>query len=119
MDALRHCRNLIRPVLLWWVLALGVSVATAIVKPGSLQLVCSGAGTTVLLSVDGDGKKNATSAALGMDCPLCQPAPALPPPTELAADAERADFLLATLAQPPVVAATAPPFPPRAPPTLS
>ena len=119
MDTLRNCRNLIRLVLLWWVLTLGVSVATAIVKPGSLQLVCSGAGTTVLLSVDGDGKKNATSAALGMDCPLCQPAPALPPPTELAADAERADFLLATLAQPPVVAATAPPFPPRAPPTLS
>jgi hypothetical protein len=81
--------------------------------------VCSGAGTTVLLSVDGDGDENATSAAPRMDCPLCQPTPALPPSTELAAHAERADLLPATLTQPPVAAATAPPLPPRAPPTLS
>ena len=92
MNSLRRCRNFSRFVLLWFTPALGVAVASPIVKPGSLQSVCSGAGVSMLMAVDGE--TDATGTALGMDCPLCQPAPALPPPTELAADAERADFLL-------------------------
>lgn len=49
MSALRPTRSLACLVLAWFVLALGVAVASPLVKPQSWQMVCSAAGTVKLL----------------------------------------------------------------------
>ena len=61
MSALRPARNLARLVLAWFVLALGVAVASPLVKPQSWQMVCSAAGV------------------VKMECPLCWLVAAPPP----------------------------------------
>lgn len=77
MSALRPARNLARLVLAWFVLALGVAVASPLVKPQSWQMVCSAAGTAWLLSIDDAGL--AGTSAQQMECPLCWLVAAPPP----------------------------------------
>lgn len=55
MSALRPARSLARLVLAWFVLALGIAVASPLVKPQSWQMVCSAAGTVKLLNIDDAG----------------------------------------------------------------
>lgn len=60
-------------VLVLFCLTLGVSVASPIVKPQRLHIVCSGAGTgaTVLLAQADDHAAQAPGALGLLDCPLC------------------------------------------------
>ena len=102
-------------VLAWFVLALGVAVASPVVQPHSLEIVCSGTGATKILL-------HTSSATLelgvhGSECPLClvpgaPPAPpSLVPPVLTPLAHARALFFSS-----PVVAATAAPPPARGPP---
>jgi hypothetical protein len=77
MQRLRHARFLARLVLAWFALAIGVAVASPVVQPKSLQLLCSGG--VMKLLVQGDADEPAPAAAL--DCPLCATT-AAPPPRE-------------------------------------
>jgi hypothetical protein len=77
MSALRPARSLARLVLAWFVLALGLAVASPLVKPQSWQMVCSAAGTVKLLSIDNAGL--ARTSAHQMECPLCWLVAAPPP----------------------------------------
>jgi hypothetical protein len=70
LQALRQAQLLARLVLVWFVLSLGVAVASPMVKSDGLQMVCSGT-SVKLVNADGD-----TASAQGMDCPLCGPAAA-------------------------------------------
>jgi hypothetical protein len=65
LHLLRQAKLLTRLVLVWFVLSLGVAVASPLVKPGSVQLVCSGT-SVKLVNTDGD-----EASAHTLDCPLC------------------------------------------------
>lgn len=74
MDAIRNHRLLARLVLAWFVLFVGVSVASPIVQPSATQLICSASGAMKLVALDGpDGEGQAQTGVATMDCPLCSP----------------------------------------------
>lgn len=68
MQRLRNAALLARLVLAWFALSLGVAMASPLVKPQSLELVCGGGGAMKLLSQDGQGKPAGPHT---LDCPLC------------------------------------------------
>lgn len=55
MQSLRRARLLARLVLAWFLLSLGVAVASPIVLPQSMQLVCSASGSVKLVVSSADG----------------------------------------------------------------
>ncbi len=71
MQALRRARFLARFVLVWFALALGVAVASPLVKPQAMELVCSSAGSVKLVQLGDD--EGRTAATPTLDCPLCLP----------------------------------------------
>lgn len=75
MQRLRHARFLARLVLAWFALSLGVAIASPLVKPVDLQLVCSVAGAKLLVKGDSGDK----TAGHTLDCPLCAATGAPPP----------------------------------------
>lgn len=108
-----------RWVLLWFVLSLGVAVASPIVNPQAMELVCSGAGSIKVVVHTEDGAQE--MGASHMDCPLCVLTGA-PPPTVSAASFDL-PLPLGRVVQPipaaRLAAATAAPLPARGPPTFS
>lgn len=118
MHILRAARLITRLALVAWLLALGAAIASPLLKPQALSLVCSGAGAVKLLP-QGDGADD-DSGGHALDCPLCL-TPGAPPPAPA-----RTGELLSPLAHVlrPVPAAwiawlTAAPLPPRGPPRHS
>ena len=77
MQRLRQASFLARLVLVWFALAIGVAVASPVVKPQAAQLVCSGSGAMQLVIPAGDDGQPPTTHTF--DCPLCA-AVAPPPP---------------------------------------
>lgn len=69
-------KHLVRLVLAWFVLAMGVAVASPLVNPQELQLVCS-AGAMKLLVKTADGSEATTGHKL--ECPMCATVGAPPP----------------------------------------
>lgn len=118
MSATRTFSALRLWVLAWFMASMGVAIASPLVNPQSIEVICSGAGTIKLLVQTDDGMVE--MSATGMDCPLCA-TPGAPPP------APAASILplhpLAHAVQPVevarVAAATAAPLPARGPPTRS
>ncbi len=116
MFHLRHARLLARLVLVWFVLAVGVAVASPLVKPQSLALVCSGAGALKILVV-GDAADASLAGAGLLDCPLCLQGGAPPPAAPVGACG--LSVAAASLSAPPwpvVAARAAGPLPGRGPP---
>lgn len=119
MHALRTSTILARLVLAWFVLTLGVAVASPVVHPKAMELVCSASGSVKLVVVDGTSEgQQGTSHTL--DCSLCLPA-SLPTPLfphqlvlpQVHVNA-RHPFASAHIA-----ALLGAPLPPRGPPSLS
>ena len=108
-----------RWVLLWFVLSLGVAVASPLVHPQSMELVCSGAGPVKVVVHTDDGARE--MGASHMDCPLCVLTGA--PPPAMVAPAFDLPLPLGRVVQPipaaRLAAATAAPLPARGPPTFS
>lgn len=106
MHRLRQARLLARLVLAWLLLSLGVAVASPLVQPQTMQVLCSPAsGGFKLITLDGDGAP--VSDTHHLDCPLCLPLSA-PPPAAWAPPAAHAR----PHAAPSGVLATAPAAPP-------
>ena len=116
MQQLRHAIQLTRLVLVWFVLSVGVAIASPIVNPHGMDLVCTSAGS-VKLVVQGDDDVAASSHTL--DCPLCASINAPPPAlnTTLTQPAPLA-YALQPIAAAHMAALTAPPLPSRGPPAL-
>lgn len=74
MHRLRTSSRLVHLVLAWFALTLGAAVLSPVVHPKSMQPVCSD-GSVKLIAVDHEGK-----AGHVLDCPLCLPWHASPPP---------------------------------------
>lgn len=110
--------GLIRWVLLWFALSLGVAIASPVVHPQAVELVCSSAGSVKAIVHTDDG---AQELGMGhMDCPLCVLAGAPPatPTVKLPALMPLSHGVRpAPVAH--IAAATAAPPPARGPPSLS
>jgi hypothetical protein len=118
MQSLRRALTLVRLVLAWFVLAIGVAVASPIVQPQAMELICSGSGVMKIVVKAEDG--TAQPAGHTLDCPLC--AHGASPPPVVKASTEPPHPLSHALR--PIVAAhlawaTAAPLPARGPPTHS
>ena len=113
MSLLRHTRHLGligRCVLLWFALSMGVAIASPIVHPQPLELVCASAGVVKLIVQTDDGVQE--MGASHLDCPLCMlsggpplatPAVDLPalPPVGQALHPIKARHVVAVSAAPP------------------
>ena len=115
MQALRRANFLARLVLAWFALTLGVAIASPMVHPQAMELVCSGVGALKLV----DKADGSTAPASGhtLDCPLC--ASFCAPPTmatvSVALALPRAD-LVAIMPASRVALRSAAPLPARGPP---
>ncbi len=119
MSALRHAHYFCRLVLVWFVLSLGVAVASPIVNPQAIELVCSSAGAIKVIVQTEAGAQEL--GASHMDCPLCMLGGAPPPSAQVSAVPQL--FPLGRAVQPTeaahIAAATAAPPPARGPPDFS
>ncbi|MES2533060.1 MAG: DUF2946 family protein [Pseudomonadota bacterium] len=122
MSFLRHTHRLGligRCVLLWFVMSLGAAVASPMVHPQAMELVCSAAGAVKVIVQTDDGAQEL--GASHMDCPLCVLTGA-PPPAAPLADIP-SPLPLGRAVQPieaaRIAAATAGPLPARGPPVFS
>lgn len=118
MQTLRNTHYIARLVLVWFALFIGASVASPLVNPTDLQIVCAASGGMKLVSTSDDGAEVQTSA--GMDCPLCA---TVTPPLPLFEFSVTKPSPLAHALRPVVAAhiasVTAPPLPSRGPPAHS
>lgn len=113
MENLRRARRLACLVLAWFALSVGVAVASPVLKPPALELICSGSGSMKVL-VKGDGGAPNGGSHL-QDCWLC--VTTCTPPVALVFPLHRLPADPPTAALPVQVAAqTAPPLPARGPP---
>lgn len=119
MQLLRAWRLLTRLVLVGFVLSLGVAAASPLIKPQSLQLVCStGTSSAKLVVLDDDQGSAGTLSHHALDCPAClaltlpstpqSPKLSSAPPQPLAQHRFEAAHLAALAGAP---------LPPRGPPT--
>ena len=77
MDLFRNAKLTARFVLVWIALTMGVAIASPLVNPKSMHLVCTGTGAikVVVSSSDSDS----TDSGHTLDCPLCTGVTAPPP----------------------------------------
>lgn len=117
MQSLRKAHQLACLVLVWFALSLGVAVASPIVSPKAMELVCSATGSMTVLVMTDDGLKELVN--IGVDCPLCVAGGAPPP---VATSMPEPFHPLAHVLQPipaaHIAALTAAPPPARGPPAV-
>lgn len=118
MQTLRHFTILLRLVLAWFVLSLGVAVASPLVQPQDVLLVCTGSGAMKVLVKADDGSTSEV-ASNSMDCPLCVSLAAPPLVARLHAEpAQPLAYALQAIASAHIAARTAAPLPARGPPAV-
>jgi len=118
MDSLRSSKLIASIVLAWFALFLASAVASPVIKPGGVQMVCSAGGGMKMIDVDGNGGEVKASAS--MDCPLCAAVAALPSrSSSLFIKPSALEHALHPIAAAHVAALTAPPLPSRGPPAAS
>ncbi len=119
MHRLRQARFLARFVLVWFALSIGAAIASPLVNPKAMQLVCSGSGAMKLLLQSDDGSAQPSSSHT-LDCPLCAATGSPPPDVRLAVEPPQE---LAHALRPAVAATiaslTRAPLPARGPPSRS
>ena len=75
MQSIRSAHRLVRLVLALFVFALGVAVASPLIKPMSLDVVCSASGVFKIVNADdangAGGKDSSAPGSHGLNCPLC------------------------------------------------
>jgi len=117
MQTLRNAQLVARFVLVWFALSIGIAIASPMVKPEGLQLVCSGAGSLKVVVTGDSGAEPDASHTL--ECPLCASISALPPMAHvlLTTEAPRKFGAPQGGVKPPFFVSAAPP-PARGPPAL-
>ena len=119
MQTLRHAHLLARCVLVWFVLFVGVSVASPWVNPQASQMVCSAMGGMKMVNPDEAGGDTVKLSG-NLDCPLCAQFSAPPAPVVLHLIAPDAlAYALRPVPSAHIAWLTGSPLPPRGPPALS
>jgi len=119
MQTLRRLTMITRLVLAWFMLSLGVAVASPVVKPQNILLICTGTGAMKVLvqAEDGSGDVQVHSS---LDCPLCATLAAPPPePGATAQSVQPLAYALQGIPAALIAARTASPMPARGPPAFS
>jgi hypothetical protein len=123
MQTLRNAHLLARLVLVWFVLFVGVSVASPIVSPQASQMVCSAMGGMKMVLADdsaNSGSSDTLKLSSNMDCPLCAQFSAPPSPVVFSFDTTSAlAHALRPIPSAHIAWLTGSPLPPRGPPALS
>ncbi|HSV52489.1 MAG TPA: DUF2946 family protein [Burkholderiaceae bacterium] len=118
MHRLRTARNLARLVLAWFVLSIGAAVASPMVNPQAMELICTSTGAMKVLVKTSDGVKEVASHTL--DCPLCATVGTPPPAARAKAEPQQAlAYVLQPIAAAHIAWLTAAPLPARGPPAFS
>lgn len=118
MQILRRAHTLARFVLVWFALSIGVAIASPIVKPQAMELICSASGTMKVLVKTDDGVKELSGHTL--DCPVCATLSAPPPVARQTAEpAQPLAHVLQSIPAAHLAALTAAPLPARGPPAFS
>ncbi len=119
MFFLRHCKSIARLVLVWFALSLGAAVASPIVAPKALEVICSGSGVMKILVRAADGSVTEVSKPM-LDCPACATLGAPPPVIGVqVVPAQPLAYALQSIPSAHIAALTAAPLPARGPPTRS
>ena len=106
-------------VLAWFMASLGVAIASPFVHPKPLQIICSSAGSVMLITQTDDGTTEKMGAS-GMDCSLCAPAGGPPSVRPITVPAPQPlAHALQSIEAARLAAATGAPLPARGPPRLS
>jgi hypothetical protein len=123
MQTLRNAHLLARLVLVWFVLFVGVSVASPMVSPKASQMVCSAMGGMKMVLADdsaNSGSSDTLKLSSNMDCPLCAQFSAPPSPLVFSFDTTSAlAHALRPIPSAHIAWLTGSPLPPRGPPALS
>lgn len=70
MQRLRNSLSLTRLILVWFMLTVGMAVASPIVQPRAMEVVCTANGGMLLMVLDEDGQA-VSNLHPSLDCPLC------------------------------------------------
>ncbi|MDE2415121.1 MAG: hypothetical protein KGM60_10210 [Comamonadaceae bacterium] len=107
-----------RLVLAWFALSLGAAIASPLVSPRAMELVCSSAGVMKVVVKSDDGVQELGASHL--DCPMCMPLAAPPPAAAGAAvpPPSPLSYALRPVVAAHIAAITAAPLPARGPPSL-
>lgn len=112
----RHGHRLVRLVLTWFMLSIGVAIASPLVNPQNTQLICSGGAMKVLITND-DGSVEVGSHKL--DCPMCATLGAPPPEgVQLVPPVQPLAYATQPIPAARIAALVGAPLPARGPPTL-
>ncbi|RYH70139.1 MAG: hypothetical protein EON54_01665 [Alcaligenaceae bacterium] len=118
MHALRTSSLLARLILAWFILTLGAAIASPIVHPQAIQLVCTAGSTVKLVAVGEDGN----AVEMGhhtLDCAMCLGAGAPPPQESIhAAYGQPLAHALKPIVAANIAALVGAPLPARGPPPL-
>lgn len=110
---------LIRLVLAWFVLTLGVAVASPMVHPASMEVVCSAGGSMKIVAID-DGENAVQAGHHTLDCPMCLAATLPPSPVSVRAEMPQPlAYALRPVVAAHIAALVGAPLPPRGPPSFS
>jgi hypothetical protein len=118
LQFMRQAHTSARFVLVWFALSIGVAIASPIVKPQAMELICSASGAMKVLVKTDDGTQELSGHTL--DCPLCATLSAPPPVSHQTAEpAQPLAHVLQSLPAAHIASLTAAPLPARGPPALS
>ena len=118
MQNQRNAQLIIRFVLVWFALSVGVAIASPLVKPQPMELICATDGAVRLLVQTDEGIRELSSH--GLDCSLCVLSSAPPPVTQLIVEPPRSlSHVLHPIVAARIAALTAAPLPARGPPAFS
>ncbi len=117
MERIRQASHLARFVLVWFVMSVGIAMASPWVSPKSIDMVCTASGAMKLVA--SDDADTAEQNVHTMDCALCMAVGI--PPASIKSQFTKPSPLshaLNSIEAAHIAAATAPPFPSRGPPAL-
>ena len=108
-----------RCVLAWFALSIGVASAAPLIQSQGFELICTSTGAMKMVAIGGEDGSDQTPLGAGhLDCPMCLPHAAPPPPVlQLAAPTQSPlRHALQPVERARIAAITAAPLPARGPP---
>ena len=119
LQRLRQASHITRFMLVWFALSLGVAIASPVINPQPLELICASNGVMKVLVKNADGTSTEESRRM-LDCPMCGTVAAPPPVAKAVTEpAQPLGRVLQTIPAAHIAALTAAPPPARGPPALS